>query len=145
MNVGMDKLDIYNNSAIILDKKTPNKIVSWITILTILLILFIIFSFIPFNIYKPYIGYVEIKGSDTFLNIKLEYSDFPVSKNKKMYIKNKAYKYEVIDIENDIVVIKINLEDNLKLEKNILTINILKDRTTLCNMIKNKIKKGFGA
>ena len=47
----MDKLDIYNNSAIILDKKTPKKIISWITILIILTIMFVVFSLIPFNIY----------------------------------------------------------------------------------------------
>jgi len=51
-----DKLDIYNNSAIILEKKTPKRIISWITILTIIVVLFVVFSMVPFNIYKPFIG-----------------------------------------------------------------------------------------
>ena len=36
-----DNIDIYNNCAIILDKKTPSLIKSWIIILTLLSILFI--------------------------------------------------------------------------------------------------------
>lgn len=140
----VDKLDIYNNSAIILDKQTPNKIVSWITILIILSILFMIFSFVPFNIYKPYIGYIDIEDNNSYFVSKLEYCDFPIIKNKTLYIKGKKYEYEIINIKEDNLILKIDLEENLKIDKNMLTVNILKDRTTLFNIIKNKVKKGFG-
>ena len=144
MNTNVDKLDIYNNSAIILDKKTPKKTNSWITILIIFLTLFIVFSFIPFNIYEPYIGYLNIESDEAFFVSELVYGDFPVIKNKKLYIKNKQYKYDIINIEKNNLVLKIDLEDNLKINNNILTVNILKDRTTLFKIIGNKIKKGFG-
>ena len=144
MYVKMDKLDIYNNSAIILDKKTPKKIISWITILIILTILFIIFSLIPFNIYKPLIGYVDINNDNSYIVLDIDYSDFPVSNKNKLYIKNKKYDYEIILIEKDKLILDINLEDNLKIQNNIVTVNILKNRTTLFKIIKNKIKKGFG-
>ena len=138
-----DKSDIYNNSAIILNKKQPKKIISWITILIIILILFIIFSFVPFNIYKPYIGQVYCNESNSFLDINLEYSDFPVIKNKKLYIKRKEYDYEIIDIYENNVRLKINLDEELNINNNLVTLNILEDRTTLFDIIKNKIKKGF--
>lgn len=145
MNVGMDKIDIYNNSAIILNKKTPKKIISWITILIILLIIFIIFSFVPFSIYKPCFGYVDIKDNNSYLVLTLSVSDFPINKDNKLYIKSKSYDYEVININIDDgeVILKVDLDDNLKISNNMISVNFLKDRTTIFNIIKNKIKKGF--
>ena len=66
-----DNLDIYNDSAIILNKKTPKKIISWITIMIILTLLFVVFSFIPFNIYKPLVGYVDIIDDSSFLILNI--------------------------------------------------------------------------
>ena len=144
MCVKMDKMDIYNNSAIILDRKTPKKIISWITILIILTILFIIFTFIPFNVYKPIIGSVNITNNSSYLILNINGSDFPINKNNELYIKNKKYDYEVVKIEEDKLILNINLDNNLKIQNNMITVNILKNRTTLFNIIKNKIKKGFG-
>lgn len=143
MYVG-DKLDIYNDSAIILEKKTPKKIISWITILVILLSLFLVFSIIPFNIYKPFIGKVNITETQTILTLDLNYSGFPVNKYNKLYIKNKEYSYKVVSIEDNILYLDINLDESLKIQNNIINVNILKDRTTIFKIIKNKIKKGFG-
>ena len=144
MYVKMDKLDIYNNSAIILDNKTPKKIISWITVLIISTILFIIFSFLPFNIYKPLIGYVDIAHDSSYLILNLNSSDFPVNKNNELYIKNKKYYYNIVEIKEDKLILSVNLDANLKIHNNMITVNILKNRTTLFNIIKNKIKKGFG-
>ena len=144
VKVKMDNIDIYNNSAIILNNKLPKKIVSWITILIILLILFIIFSFVPFNIYKPIIGYVDIKNNKTYLVLDITKSDFPINKENKLYIKRKKYNYKIIELKENKLIISIELDNNLKIQNNIITTNILKDRTTIFNIIKNKIKKGFG-
>lgn len=143
MYVG-DKLDIYNDSAIILEKKTPKKIISWITILIILLSLFVSSSMVPFNIYKPVYGKVNITNTGTLVELNFSGSDFPFDKSNKLYIKNKEYSYKVVSIEDNLVLIDINLDDNLKIQNNIITMNILKNRTTIFKIIKNKIKKGFG-
>ena len=139
-----DKLDIYNDSAIILEKKTPKKIISWITILIILTILFVVFSFIPFNIYKPLYGYVDITNNSSYLILDINNSDFPVNKNNELYIKNKKYNYKIVKIEEDKLILSANLDNNLKIQNNIITANILKNRTTIFKIVKNKIKKGFG-
>ena len=144
MKEKMDNIDIYNNSAIILNNKTPKNIVSWITILILILITFVIFSFIPFNIYKPYFGYIKLENDNTFFITKLEYSDFPVIKNKKLYINSQEYDYEFIGIENEQLVLKISIDDNLKIDNNMVRVNVLTNRTTLFRIIKNRIKKGFG-
>ena len=144
MCVKMDNLDIYNDSAIILEKKTPKKIISWITILIILTLLFVLFSFLPFNIYKPLVGYVDIVDNSSYLILNLDDSDFPINKSNELYIKNKKYNYKIVKIKEDKLILSINLDNNLKIQNNIVTINILKNRTTLFKIIKNKIKKGFG-
>lgn len=144
MRENVDKLDIYNNSAIILEKKTPNSIISWITILVIFVVLVIIFSLIPFNIYKPYVGYINIEDNNSFIKSKLEYSDFPVIKDKELYIKGKRYNYEVIDITNNILTLKLTLNDNLKIQNNVVMFNILKNRTTLLKIVIEKLKERIG-
>ena len=128
MYIKMDNLDIYNDSAIILNRKTSKKIFSWITILIMLTILFIIFSFVPFNIYKVFVGYVNIDKNNSYIILNLNDSDFPIDKKNKLYIKNKEYSYKI-----------------MKIDGNIVSVNILKDRTTLFKIIINKIKKGFDA
>lgn len=144
MYVG-DKLDIYNNSAIILERKTPKKIISWITILIILIISVVVFSMVPFNIYKPFIGKVNITNNQNLVILNLSYSDFPVNHYNKLYIENKEYEYSVVSIEDNTVLLEINLDEGLKTQNNIVNVNILKDRTTIFKIIINKIKKGFDA
>ena len=128
----MDNIDIFNNSAIILERKVPIKIVSWITILIMLSIIFIILSFVNFNIYQKY--------SALYLNNKLiVYGDaFP--HNNKLYIENKKYKYEILSIDNNKIILDIDLDENLKVNNSIITINVLKDRTNIFSIIKRKWK-----
>lgn len=139
----MDDINIYNDSAIILSKKTPKCIISWITILIILLIIMIILFCIPFNIYKNLNGYIILENNQTYLNLSLNESDFPVYKNKKLYIKGYKYNYDVVSIEENNVILKVNLKDNIKINNNIVLVNILSDRTTVFKILKDKIKKGF--
>ena len=96
MYTNMDKIDIYNDSAIILEKKTPKKIISWITILIILTLIFLFLSFLPFNLYKTKVGYVNIVDNNSYIVLPIDESDFPVHKNKKLFIKNKKYNYKIV-------------------------------------------------
>jgi len=137
MKLKEDNIDIYNNSAIILQGTESPFINSWIIILIILSLLFILISFIPFNIYNTYNGYII----DDYIYIN-EY-DFPVNKSNKLYINKDNYKYEVVSIDNENVVLKVKIKDDIKKNNNIVVVNILKDRITIFKIIKNKIKKGF--
>ena len=133
-------IDIYNNSGFILNKDISFFEKSWIIILVSLIILFIIIMFIPFNIYNTYNAYIE--NSSVYLI--LEKDDFPVNKNNKLYIENNLYKYKIININNNIVVIDIKLKEDINIEGNTFKVNVFKSRTSLFKIIKNKIKKGFG-
>ena len=143
MKLREDNIDIYNNSAIILNKNNTFYSMSWIIILSILSILFIICSTIPFNIYKNYTGYIVLDNNKAYVNLVLEKEDFPINKNNKLYIENNNYKYDVMSINEKNVLLNIELEECIKINNNIITISILKDRTSLFEIIKRKIKKGF--
>jgi len=143
MKLKEDNIDIYNNSAIILNNKTPNFIKSWIIILIILSLLFLVVTFIPFNIYSSYSGYVIVDNNQSYISLNVNKSDFPINKNNKLYIKKDKYKYKIMNINDTNILLNIKLKDDIKINNNILVVNILKDRTTLFKIIKNKIKKGF--
>ena len=144
MKLKEDNIDIYNNSAIILNNKTPTFINSWIIILVIISLLFTVISFIPFNMYSTYNGFIIHNDEEYYISLNLEKSDFPINKNNKLYIKDKNYKYKIFKIEDNNILISIKLKDDIKINNNIVVVNILKDRTTLYKIVKNKIKKGFG-
>ena len=140
----MDNLDIYNESAIILNNKTPKSIISWITILIIFTVVICILSFVPFNIYKNINSYIIHNENGFYLKLLLKESDFPIYKNKLLYIKGDDYSYDVVEIKDNVVILKLDLKDDIKIDNNVVVANILIDRTTIFKIIKNKIKKGFG-
>lgn len=138
----MDSIDIYNNKACIIENKYIYS-KYFAIILIIIFILLIIFSFIPFNIYKNYVGSVIIENNTSYIKIETNLSDFPINKNNKLYILKDKYNYEIIKIENNNVILKVNLKDNIRINNNILLLNILTNRTTLFDILKYKLKKGL--
>lgn len=140
----MDNINIYNDSAIILSKKTPKSIISWLTILIILLIVLIILFCVPFNIYKNFGSYVTLEDNNSYLIITANKRDFPIYKNKKLYIETDKYAYDIVSIETSKIILKVDLNDNIKINNNSFRVNILSNRTTIFEILKNKIKKGFG-
>ena len=71
----------------------------------------------------------------------------PIKKNYKLYIEGKRYEYEIVDIkEYDNyyeLFIKCKVDKNLLINNNLLTLNFVKNKTTLMNEIIKKIKKGM--
>ena len=126
----MNDIDIYNNSSVIMLKKVPVKIISWITILLVFLIFILVFGiFFTYNKYEKCIGIV--RGN----NIVLELSPDKINKIKdRIIIDNKNY-YEIV--------LNINLEDKYKIDNNILEIYIELEKTTLLKEIFNFLKKGL--
>lgn len=130
--------NIYNNSDFILQYKIPKIVNSWLLVLKTILILFIISLFIPYNTYKTYIGYVSLKDNNSYIilpkNTKL---------NKNLYINGKKYEYKIINTDNNIE-IKIDLEEDLKIDSLYINVDIKDTKKTLFKILKSKIKKGIG-
>ena len=127
----------------ILERKIPRSIISWITILIIIIVVSLIFINIPFNIYKNFNGYIFKYENNFYIQVLVNKSDFPINKKDTLYIKNKKYSYKVINIDRKENILSLKLDDNIKIDNNIVRVNIKKDRTTVFNILKNIIKKGF--
>lgn len=49
-----------------------------------------------------------------------------------------------MESDNDNLVLKINLDESLRINNNIINVNIKNTRTTIFKMMISKIQKGFG-
>lgn len=136
-------IDIYTNSSIILERRMPNKIISWIVILILFFIFLLVISFIPINIFRTYSGYVTLENDNQYINFVMD-SDDLIDKKGTLYIKNKSIKYEFDSIKENIITVLIDSKYLLEPNK-LIKINLLCDRTTLLKLIRNKILKGFGS
>ena len=136
-------IDIYTNSSIILERRMPNKIISWIVILILFLIFLLVISFIPINIFRTYSGYVTLENNNQYINFVMGPDDL-IDKKGTLYIKNKSIKYEFDFIKENMITVLIDSKYLLEPNK-LIKINLLCDRTTLLKLIRNKILKGFGS
>lgn len=136
-------IDIYTNSSIILERRMPNKIISWIVILILFLIFLLVISFIPINIFRTYSGYVTLENNNQYINFVMGSGDL-IDKKGTLYIKNKSIKYEFDSIKENMITVLIDSKYLLEPNK-LIKINLLCDRTTLLKLIRNKILKGFGS
>ena len=128
----------------ILSRKMPKSIISWITILIITFILSLIFINIPFNTYKSFNGYIFKYKEKFYIRVLINKSDFPIYKKDTLYIKDKKYRYKIINIDKKKYILDLRLDNSIKIENNIVIVNIKKEKTTVFKILKNKIKKGFG-
>lgn len=128
----------------LLSRKVPKSIISWITILIIIFILTLIFINIPFNTYKSFNGYIFKYKKDFYIEVLVNKSDFPINKKDTLYIKDKKYNYKVINIDKKKCILDLKLDDSIKVENNIVRVNIKREKITVFKILKNKIEKGFG-
>ena len=144
----MNNIDAYMNSSIILMRKTPNKIFSWITVLSLTLMLIIIFMF-TFK-YKAYLKY-ESHIKDGNIEFFVDKQFFEKKQNNKVLIKNKNYDYDIISItefsyeygKNNLwkIIISADLPDNMLVENNYFQIKFLESEGTIAKRIITKIRR----
>lgn len=146
----MDNLDAFTNSSIIIMKKTPNKIVSWITILFISLLFILVFMcFGKYNQYLKYDCYVK----DGYLEFFVDEKFFNKMNNNEVLINDKYYNYDIVSIMefsydygiNELwkVNIKVKLDNNMLIENNHFQLKFLENEGTIIKLIIKKMKEGF--
>ena len=92
--------NFWQNDYIVDESKINYHIKLFIFIILLLLILLLI----PIKHYKTFTGYNT--GNIIYLNISS--NDFTYLENKKIYIKNKSYNFDIIKYKDNIVTLKIN-------------------------------------
>ena len=146
----MDDINIYLNSSTMLLKKTPSKIVSWVTMLFLFLIFLVCFmSFYKYKKYLKYDAYIK----NGYIEFYVDKAFFNKINNNKVLIKEKNYDYDVVSIfefsyengANDLwkIIIKVDLEENMMIENNYFQIKFLESEGTTIKRIVKKIKKGL--
>lgn len=127
MFIKIDNLIIYNISQIVL------VITQYIPLIFIVLL---ILSFIPINIIKSYGGFIRKIGSNSFLIL---YTKSDLS-NKQLYINNNLYNFKIIEKLNDRYILKVNLENEINYNNNVLLVNIL-SKKSIFNILIRKGEK----
>lgn len=145
----MDDINIYYNSSIILDRKIPSKIVSWVTILIGLLIFILLFgNFIGYKKYQKVVGIVKNNTIIVLIEPNM------INKiQRTLIINNKEYNFEINSISEDYtildnknyyeMILDIDLDNKYKINNNILELNIELGKTTLIKEIIIFLKKGM--
>ena len=150
----MKKIDIFNNSAIILLKRTPNKILNSMYIIILFVIVVIMFSLLyKYPKYSYYQAIVEKDNNDYVISIVLKEAELPFNKGNSIVIDNKKVKIkniEVSDVNYDnmgnqyrIIKLKVNIDDKIKINHNIVDVHIYKGDTTIFKELWKKVKKGL--
>ena len=136
----MNKLT-YQNSVIRIVTDKIN-ISNYYYFLITIIVLFILLINTP---YKTSYEYVLIK--DDSYKLIVDDTFFPI-KNKYLYCNHKKYAYSVVEISDNYiandkkyynVIIDININD-FKSNKNIFTVEVIKDKSTLLKYFLNKMK-----
>lgn len=141
---------IFNNFSYILNKKTSKSIIIWILFLIIGSLIFLIIAFnYKFNLYENYNGYIKKNDDSYYTIIYLEESKINEVLKYDLLVDKVKYEYEILDISEDYylvlekpyyqVTLKIDLNDKLLIDNNIINIVFEKPKTT----IFQEIKKGL--
>lgn len=154
MCVKMETIDVFYNSSLILERKRPLYILSYLTIIIFVILLALLISiFYKYNPYKKYLGRVIITESDFYIKMQVEENEIPLL-NNNFIINNENYSYKITGI-SDIayigdnlkkyyeVTIESNIDDNLIIQNNIININLKLPKTTLFKELIKKVKKGL--
>jgi len=149
MRCEVDDIDIYRQSSLILLKRVPSKIHSWVTITMISLILFgLIATFVKYDKYLVYDAVIN----DSLIEINVDKLFFE-SSNQKMKINGEFYKYKINKIEPYIyqnnkgqywkLTISSPIPKDWIIDNNYIQIHFYKGKTTFLKETIKFIKKGM--
>lgn len=150
----MDHIDIFNNSEIIIKRKSFS-----ITTYSIILLVGLIFTFLwfCFNTYYPYFNLKASVIKDEqgyYLKTLILEDDITKINNTVLIIDNKEYKYKIKKISEEYlidenynkyyeVLITSKINKQLQINNNVIDINIKLPKTTYMKNLLKQIKKGM--
>ena len=141
----MDKISIYDNSKIILEKTCPKIIIIWIfSTITLIALLFTFSCLYKYNKIISLEGIIIKEGNDYYVQTFCE-NITKINQTNQVLINDSNYKYKIISSYYNNKYYKINLkielEDYYLVENNILDLQFKQPKTTLLNEILKYLKK----
>lgn len=149
----MDKIDVFDNSAVIMMRKSPPKIISWITIITISLIAFLIVSiFYKYNRYTNYIGTIVKEDEQYYVKLFIEENKIITFSDSKLLINSKVVEYQIETISKNYylnehsekmyeVSLRCVLPQNLIIANNLVQLRFESLKTTIMHNVIENIKR----
>lgn len=149
----MDNINIFDNSTIIMMRKTPSKIFVWIVVIIIGLIVFLSLSiFYRYNKYLNYIGTIVEEDTQYYIKIFIEEDKLVAFSNNILLIDNKEIEYKVKNISKNYyltpqsvkmheVVLKCKLNQQLMIDNNMVQLRFKMPQTTAMHDFIENIKK----
>ncbi|NLL45049.1 MAG: hypothetical protein GX247_05235 [Mollicutes bacterium] len=149
----MNNLDVFNNSSIILERKIPPKIISWITIMILSLIIFLSISlFYKYHKYLYYLGTVIVEDKNYYIKLYIDKDKIPNFSNNELFIDNIKTKYQIKKISEHYyltenkkkfyeVYITCLLDKKIIMDNNLIELVFKMPKTTIMQEIMKKIKK----
>lgn len=152
----MNNLDIFNDTAIIMERKIPPKIISWITIMILSLITLLCISlFYNYNKYLYYFGTVIVDSENYYIKLYIEKDKIPNFSNNELIVNEVKTKYQIMNISENYyltelkkevyeVQIRCLLDDEVVINNNLVELRFKVPKTTMMQEIIKKIKKELG-
>ena len=142
---------IFNNFSYIINKKTSIAIIVWILFLIVGLTLFLLISFTyKYHIYDSYLGYIKKIDNSFYTIIYVPQNEISDLSESDLLVDKKEYSFKIINISEEYyainnnlcyqVILDFNLSEKYLIENNIIEINFKKEKTTIFNEIKKRIK-----
>lgn len=135
----MYSINDINDSSILILKKVPIKIISWITIVIIFIIFFVIFSL--FYNYRYYLKYPAIFIDDNKIKLSMNLEDIVKLSDYELLIDNKVYSYQIEEVKEINNFYEVVLKLNLNLSKKYFNIYFRSDETTIFKEFIKKIER----
>lgn len=143
-------VDIFNNSPIILNRKTSKAIQIWIMFLIFgAIIFFIIGNYYKFSLFTNHIAYVKKIDSKYYVVTYLEEDEIRKLYYSEILIEKEKFDFKVVTISEEVysvnnikcyeVVLDMKLKEMWLVENNILNIVLKKEETTILKEIKKGI------
>lgn len=147
----MPDINIFDNSEIVMERKVPNKIVSWITILFSLLIMaVIVMCFYSYNRHLNYLGIIK-KEDNIFIKVYVNKSDISRLENQELLVNNTKTNYEIDNVSNTQIntnqgesqyEVTIKLLDSKFKDNEVVDLNFKLNKTTFLKELIYLLKKG---
>lgn len=144
-------VDIFNNSPIILNRKTSKSIKIWLLFLSLGGILFVTIGYYyTYHLYATHLAYVKEINSKYYLVTYLEEEEISKLYYSEVFIEKERFDFKTVAVSKEAyiidnkkcyeVVLDINLKEMWLIENNILNIVFKKEETTILKEIRKGIQ-----
>ena len=139
------------DSSMIVEARTSKVISIFIISLIIASIVFVIIAFkYNYYLYEHYLGYVIKQNNNYYITVYVEDHKIPDFRNSIVIVNEKEVDFKILEISKEyyildnnkyhLIVMEIEIEEELRIENNIINLTLKTEKTRLIRQIKKGLK-----